>query len=353
VLATTTVLSLACVAAVLVYWHLYLLSPTPDPFTRGPFITRLGTTGASLAWTLPGGGPVSLVAVSPSGQTVTARGGRFINLTPGTRYLWSASVGGDARVSGFFTTAPTSLRRPFSFAVIGDYGSGSEHEWEIARMLAAEDPNFVLTAGDNSYLVAVPENLDRNIFEPLHQVMTEAPLWATEGEHDLFFDHGAFVTDALHLPGAEGRWVIDYGPVQLVALGLQADPGSIVTLRHLATTTHPALRFVLVHRPIGPTDPIAKVLRATGVTAVFSGHLHRYERRVIGGVDEFTVGVSGQGPGAPQFTRPSPDAIVSLLDFGSLRVEVSRTLIRYAFIDQQGRVLDHTTEPVGSGAPAG
>ena len=47
---------------------------------------------------------------------------------------------------------------------------------------------------------------------------------------------------------------------------------------HLAATTHPALRFLLVHRPIGPADPIAKVLRATGVTAVFSGHLHRYER---------------------------------------------------------------------------
>src|SRR5205807_727059 len=89
-----------------------------------------------------------------AGGVPAGRGGRFAALTPGTRYLWTASVGGDARVSGSFTTAPTSLRRPFSFAVIGDYGSGSEHEWEVGRTLAAEGPSFVLTAGDNSYLVA-------------------------------------------------------------------------------------------------------------------------------------------------------------------------------------------------------
>ncbi len=45
------------VAAVLVYWKLYLLSPSADPFSRGPFVIRLGETSAELAWTLPGDGP--------------------------------------------------------------------------------------------------------------------------------------------------------------------------------------------------------------------------------------------------------------------------------------------------------
>ncbi|HUZ83321.1 MAG TPA: metallophosphoesterase [Gaiellales bacterium] len=344
VLLATNAVAVAALVAVVVYWFLYLLPPAPDPFTRGPFLIRLSETGAKLAWTLPGGGPVSLAAVSPAGTTVIARDGRFSGLKPGTRYVWTASVGGDARSSGSFTTAPATLATPITFAVIGDYGSGNEHEWEVARTLAAESPDFVLTAGDNSYLAAVPQNLDRNIFEPLHQVMTGAPVWATEGEHDLFFENGRFVTDALHLPGTAGRWVIDYGPVQIVALGLQADAASIAQLRRLSRTTHPAVRFVLVHRPIGPSDPIARVLRATGVTAVFSGHLHRYERRVVGGVNEFTVGVSGQGPGAPQFTRRSPDAIVSLLNYGSLRVDIAGGVIRYAFIDENGHVLDSATQ---------
>ena len=346
ILLVTNVLALAAVAAVLVYWDLYLLSPASDPFTRGPFLIRLSTDAATLAWMLPGNGPVQLEAVSPAGRTVRARGGRFSDLSPGTRYLWTASVNGDARASGSFATAPLTLDRPIEFAVIGDYGSGSEHEWEVGRTLAAEHPDFVLTAGDNSYLVALPVNLDRNIFQPLHAVMSEAPLWATEGEHDLFFDGGGFVTNALHLPGTAGRWVIDYGPIQIDALGLQADAGSVATLNRLAATTHPALRFVLVHRPIGPQDPIATVLRRDRVTAVFCGHLHRYERRVIGGVREFTVGVSGEGPGASQFTRPSPDAIVSMLNYGSLRVEIAGGLIRYAFIDELGRVLDRTTQPI-------
>lgn len=346
ILLLTNLLALLALAAVLVYWDLYLLSPTGDPFTRGPFLIALSTRSARLSWTLPGGGRVLLVAVSPEGRTIHARGGRFTGLSPATRYLWTVSVNGDARASGSFATAPLSLRSPIEFAVIGDYGSGNEHEWEVGRTLAAERPDFVLTAGDNSYLVALPVNLDRNIFEPLHAVMSEAPLWATEGEHDLFFDDGAFVTDALHLPGTAGRWVIDYGPIQIDALGLQADAGSIATLDRLAATTHPALRFVLVHRPIGPRDPIASVLRRDRVTAVFCGHLHRYERRVIGGVREFTVGVGGEGPGAAQFTRRSPDAIVSLLTYGSLRVVIAGGLIRYALIDELGRVLDRTTQPV-------
>ena len=34
----------------------------------------------------------------------------------------------------------------------------------------------MLTTGDNSYLLALPQLLDRNIFQPLRGVMSEAPL---------------------------------------------------------------------------------------------------------------------------------------------------------------------------------
>ena len=68
------------VAAVLVYWKLYLLSPGSDPFSRGPFVIRLGQTSAQLAWSLPGDRKVELVATAPDGTTATARDGRFRGL---------------------------------------------------------------------------------------------------------------------------------------------------------------------------------------------------------------------------------------------------------------------------------
>src|SRR5919107_3094647 len=103
------------IAAVLIYWRLYLLSPTAGPFTRGPFVIRLGQTSAELAWTLPGDRKVELVATAPDGTTIAAHGGRFTGLKPGVRYLWTASVGGVGRAAGSFRTAPAGPDAPVTF----------------------------------------------------------------------------------------------------------------------------------------------------------------------------------------------------------------------------------------------
>jgi hypothetical protein len=332
------------VITVLVYWRMYLLGPSGDPFTRGPFVTRLSTTGATLAWSIDDGHAVELTATGPDG-TVTATGGRFTGLQPGTRYLWTASVGGIGRAAGSFRTAPLDLRDGVRFAVIGDYGSGGDHEWAVGRTLAAERPDFVTTAGDNSYLVGAPQVLDRNIFEPLHDVMSNAPLWATEGEHDLIYSGGAAVTSALHLPGPHGRYAVRYGPVQLVLLGLEAGPEEIASARTALAEPGELVRFVVVHRPIQPGNPILPVLRRARVAAILAGHLHRYERRTVGGIPEFTVGTSGEGPGAAEFTKATPGAARSLLNYGSLLVDVSSSTIGFTFIDERGRVLDRWSEP--------
>ena len=102
----------------------------------------------------------------------------------------------------------------------------------------------------------------------------------------------------------------------------------------------PRVRFVVLHRPVQPGDTILPLLRRAHVAAIIAGHLHRYERRAVGGIPEFVVGTGGEGPGAAEFTKRSPDAIVSLLDFGSLRVTVTANGVGYQFIDERGRVLD-------------
>jgi hypothetical protein len=254
-------------------------------------------------------------------------------------------VGGVGRASGSFRTAPLDLRDGVRFGVIGDYGSGNDHEWAVGRTLAAARPDFVTTVGDNSYLVGAPPVLDRNIFEPLHDLMLNAPLWATEGEHDLIYSGGAAVTSALHLPGPRGRYAVRYGPVQLVLLGLEAGAGELEFARRALAEPGPLVRFVVLHRPVHPDNPILPLLRRTGVAAILAGHLHRYERRTVGGVPQFTVGTGGEGPGAAEFTKATPGAAVSLLDYGSLLVDVSGSEVRFTYVDERGRVRDHWSEP--------
>jgi hypothetical protein len=339
-LAMLCAICVLAVAGVLVYWHLYLLGPSAGRFARGPFLTRLDERSATLRWTLKHPGRVELSALGPDGTQVRARDGRFTGLRPGTRYAWAVSVDGAARASGTFQTAPRTLRTPVRFVVFGDYGSGNDHEYAVGRVAAAQDPAFVLSAGDNSYLLGVASALDRNLFRPLAPLIANAPLWTTLGEHDLFLTNGRDVIHALDSPGDGHHFAVSYGPVQVVVLGLEADAAGLQFARTALRQGHPALRFVLVHRPVQPGNPILPLLRQTHVAAVLAGHLHRYERRVVAGVLQFTVGTGGQGPGDENFTKASLDAKVSLLDYGLLRVDASARGVQYRFVDERGRVLD-------------
>ena len=108
------------------------------------------------------------------------------------------------------------------------------------------------------------------------------------------------------------------------------------------------------HESVVPGDDCARheithcdTRTATGVvSAVLSGHNHRYERRSTSGVLCLTVGTGGaprsDGDG---FTPVSDDAVRSLAVFGTLRVDVARGRVAYAFIDSAGRTRDRFAGP--------
>ena len=123
--------------------------------------------------------------------------------------------------------------------------------------------------------------------------------------------------------GQERRQVVRYGPVQLVICGDRVtDDAGLAFVRDALAEPGPTVRFVVQHRPLQPGNPLAAVARDGGANAVFVGHLHRYERRVVDGMLQFTVGSSGKGPGSLEATPRSRDAAVSLLDYGHLRVDL-------------------------------
>ena len=175
------------VGATVWYWMSYLLGPSGTPFTRGPYLTRVTATDAALRWRVHGGKEVNLTATGPDGAAVDVARGVMGNLKPDTRYAWVASVDDTAHASGSFTTPPARLERPLRFAVLADYGSGDDNEWAVGRLLVAQQPEFAVTAGDNSYLVAAESLLDRNIFRPLGDLMRNAPMYVCVGDHDNFF----------------------------------------------------------------------------------------------------------------------------------------------------------------------
>ncbi len=346
VIATGILLVLA--VALIWYGATYLVQPPKGVFRRGPYMTAVGMTSAALAWQLqPGDRRAVLIgALGPDGAEHVAVNGLLAGLRPGTRYAWTANVGGRSEAAGAFTTAAPTAAVPFTLVSFGDYGSGSDHEYAVGRLAAALDPRLVLSSGDNAYLLAAPPFLDRAIFQPMRTLLGEAPMVAALGEHDIAWRDGAAVVSALHLPGH--HYAVQYGPVQVVVLGLQVDAYARSYAARTIGRCHPAcpVRFVLVHRPVSSRDPIIPLLRRRGVAAILAGHLHRYERRELGGVLEFTVGTGGEGASSAGFTPASPGAKASMIAYGFLAIDVATTRIDYRFINDQGRILDSATEAV-------
>ncbi len=344
-MAIVAALMVLMVGAVVFYWFRYVLPTEPDPFTRGPYLVEVGTTTATLRWRVEGDRPVEIVATTPDGRTVTSSDGRLRGLAPGARQGWVAVVDGQARAAGTLTTAPVDPRAPVRFTAFGDYGAGGEDEWAVGRVAAAQQPAFTVVPGDNSYLLAAPVLFDRNIFAPMRALLAQGPFVATLGEHDIAYFGGRDVARALGLPGGGHRYVRDYGPLRFVVLGLEADAADVAATR--AALERPGARrtYIVVHRPPQPGNPVLAIARGR-VTAVFAGHNHRYERRMIDGVLTLTVGTGGAPRNADEALTPrSADALASLAVFGLVRVDDGPDRAVMTFLDSRGRVRDRVEVP--------
>ncbi len=190
--------------------------------------------------------------------------------------------------------------------------------------------------GDNSYLVAAEVLLDRNIFRPLADLMAQrADVRLPRRPRQRSSPGRAPSARRSTCPRAAASRCT-------TARSRSSCSATSPTIRRriefARTELHepgPAVRFVACHRPLQIGDPILPLLRETGAI-VFSGHLHRYERRTVEGVQTFTVGTERQGARARSSTRRRrPARDVSLLDIGALMVDVRADGVGYTYLDQQ------------------
>ena len=333
------------VGAVIFYWVQYILPTPADPFTRGPYVTQIGTTTATLRWEIPSGQPVQIIATTPAGSMITSPTGHLVGLTPGARQGWVAVVGGSARASGTVTTAPPDSNAVIRFTAFGDYGAGGAAEWAVGRVAAAQEPAFTVVPGDNTYLASAPVLFDHNIFAPMRSLLAQGPFIATLGEHDLAYFGGRAVADALGLPNGGNRYVFNYGPVRFIVLGLQMTSAEVPFVRAALSVPGARHTYLVVHRPPSPGNPVLAVARGR-VTAVIAGHLHRYERRIVDGIPLLTVGTGGAPRSSNEALTPrSADAIVSLPIYGVLRVDDGPHSVSMVFLDDSGRVRDRVVLP--------
>lgn len=264
------------------------------------------------------------------------------------------------------TPTPTfTIPPPIRFAVIGDYGSGTEAEAQVAELVHGWDPDFVITTGDNNYPSGGADTIDEHIGRFYHdfiypykgQMGPGADInrfFPSMGNHDWMTNQGAPYLDYFTLPGNERYYDFAWGPVHFFALnsndgepdGVGRSSVQAAWLKESLASASEPWKVVYMHHPPyssgyhGSTLWMQWPFDEWGVDVVLSGHDHTYERLEVRGVIYF---VNGLGGGARYlFQQPLLSSLVRYRDaHGAMLVTADLTKMEFQFINIQGEMIDH------------
>ena len=149
---------------------------------------------------------------------------RLTRLTPGMHYTYTVGADSAVLAKGTFRAAPARATR-FTFAVVGDFGSGNEHEAAVASMIESWHPDFVQTVGDNAYPLGSRELLDPVIFGPYAAVMRQSAWFPALGNHDVKANGGKPELEAFHSLGSERWYRYTWGNTAVVVLDSDVSVG--------------------------------------------------------------------------------------------------------------------------------
>jgi hypothetical protein len=323
--------------------------------TRGPVVESVTQRSAI----------VSFRTAAPAHSFVTLRNGaridagagvdhvaKLTHLTPRRRYGYTVGTTSGVLAEGTFRAAPARAAR-FTFAVVGDFGSGTENETDVASLIDSWHPDFVLTVGDNAYPLGSAALLDRAIFGPYAAVMRESAWFPALGNHDVKANGGKPELEAFHSLGNERWYRFSWGTAAVVVLdsNVSVRPGSPqLRFARTALALPSCFRFAAWHHPPWePPNQISPGLRRTivplverhGVQVVFEGHLHAYARsRPHHGVLYVAVGTGGADLADDAGDLTIPSARVVQGRFGALRVDVDGRTARFRYQTVDGSVRD-------------
>ena len=293
----------------------------------------------------------TLTVPATSGDKYNVYHVTLTGLSPDTHYVYQVklSAGGKTTVSttGDFWTPAAKLDR-FTFDVYGDTRTYPARHRLVVEAMAADHPRFVVHVGDMVEYGGVTMLWDDRFFPAAAPLMKDAPYLTVLGNHE---QNSPQYYEGFSLPpggGEDGKewWSMDYGVVHLVGLDTNALtlPNGFTRMRNqtawlkkdLAAAKARGAKFIFVffHHPLYSSDagyyPGNTGLRALwqpifvkyGVSVVFAGHCHQYERLVEDGINYIVTG-GGGAPLAGFKATPVPGSVKRAEMLHYVRVTIS------------------------------
>jgi tartrate-resistant acid phosphatase type 5 len=251
------------------------------------------------------------------------------------------------------------------FAVIGDYGSDSQAEADVASLVKSWDPSFVITVGDNNYPNGAASTIDANIGKYYYEFI--APyrgqygsgaatnhFFPAMGNHEWDTPGAKPYLDYFTLPGNERYYDTTIGFVHFFMLDSDdhEPDGNTVTSKQ-GQWLHSKLApsgacwdlVVMHHSPYssgqhqGSSEWMQWPYQAWGADVVLSGHDHVYERIVLNNFPYFVNGLGGES--LHPFASPVPGSQVRYnADFGAMLVDATKRQISFRFYSRAGALID-------------
>jgi 3',5'-cyclic AMP phosphodiesterase CpdA len=238
------------------------------------------------------------------------------------------------------------------FAVIGDNGTGDREQFDLARRMAAMRAAFpfeiVLMLGDNMYGSQKPKDFLRKFELPFKPLLDGGVrFYATLGNHDSP-DNRFF--PGFNMGGAR-YYTFTRGRVRFLVLDTNVLDGPQIawadaTLRDAAE----AWKIAYFHHPLYSNGGrhgsnvelrvrLEPVLVRHGVSVVFSGHDHLYERILPQkGITYFVAGSGGKL--RKGFTTSSDTAAVFDRDQTFLLAEITGDEMAFRAVTRTGSIVD-------------
>jgi len=266
------------------------------------------------------------------------------------------------------------------FAVIGDYGSDSQAELDVANLVKSWNPDAVLTVGDNNYkgwdsssaiIRSIGEyycEFIKNNNAPPEQVcinqITKNKFWPSLGNHDWGPALGdpplpIYYLNYFDLPGNERYYDFIEGNVHFFVL--DSDPNSGHPDGHtfdsiqgkwlekkLKTSKDNTDNWNIVYFHHAPytsssrgsnSEHMRWPFKEWGTDAVLAGHEHLYERLEADGIPYFVNGLGGKS--IYSFGAPIKESrFVYNKDYGAMLITTKNHSLWFEFYSRDGILHD-------------
>lgn len=287
-------------------------------FLAGPYLQAASSTSMTIMWesenSVPGSvnygvttnyGNSAIASVVSTGGNTYVHKVRLTSLDPGTVYNYTATCGDLTTNNETFKTAPGDKKSSFKFGIWGDSHYASPFNKMAKHMVEESKIDFASNTGDLSNTGNTYSDF-QSVFVSyaIKTIGTAVPFYTSFGNHDVGGNWGGgdeirkFVDQPNEINsdpnGFSGSYVVDYGGVVIISIDWNR-MNSDITNGWLETQLQSDLvqkaRFSFIFIHCAPyyerwhvaeqavvRDNIPALAEQYGVNAVFSGHMHGYER---------------------------------------------------------------------------